>query len=799
MKKSNKILILFLVIFFVSLSSVSAMDNNAIITNDNQVVEDNPIQLAVSNTDDAILTGNQVTVSEGSSIQSAIDSADAGSTIIVQNGTYSEDIIVPKALSIVGDGAIIKSNNIAFNILSTANTTSISGFNIFVSNDEGAGIFVNASDCKITDNKISGGKVGILSEAHISIKGIEAYVINNISVIGNSISNCGESGISIKAFNPIISQNNVTNIVNKKGKAYGIHVGGIGVFSDFNVMVTDNYVSNIKSSSKSYGIDVWGLGIMDLVNFDTSGNIISNIVAPHKAVGMTNVVFSLDSDLPTVIVSDVNISDISSSGQEHGVATGLDLYVITIGQIEKTDAIIRDVQINNLDASGAKSSATGIMAIGVGCVDLYVLNNNLNNFKSSKSAKGIITIGIDFHDFKSFTSVSNNNITNFDASKIRGINVFSLGNAEINKNILYNLPGENSIFITGNALSFDFGRVFVPAPVSGSDDNLLGSSIIDNIVDDLPIDEIIEYINETLKKIEEKLINGSFIIIDGNLTMTGNNLEGTGIETGFAVLKPSTITYNRATNLKNNVVKESTRTFLLEALDINPDVPSKDLVYSFLKSLKISEKIPDGVIREISDKVGSIADRFFGDLDEVAAGDVDAKYNWWGTNSMPPASKFKNNEGTVLYDPWLTLRVNANPEVLGLGESSKITADVYMDSAGSDHSSDKFSFFNGPKVTFSTDKGSFDGNKSVTLDWVYGQASTYLKGDEVGLANVSAYDYDAAYTSVLILGNATPENETVENSSNVASAKTLPATGNPILLLFVVVMLFTSVGRYRKK
>lgn len=425
MKKSNKILIIFLVIFFVSLSSVSAMDNDAIITNDNTVVEDNPIQLAPGNSDDAILTASPVTVSEGSSIQSAIDNADAGSTIIVQNGTYSEDIIVPKSLSIVGEGAIIKSNNVAFNILSTANTTSISGFNIFVSSDEGVGILVNASDCKITDNKISGGKVGILSDAKISIKDIELYLIENISVIGNSITNCCESGISIKASNPTISNNNITNIVSKKEKAYGIHVDGAAFFSNSSVIVTNNHVSNIKSSHNAYGIDVWGLSIMELTDFDTSGNTISNIVAPHKAVGMTNVVFSLDSNLPFVIISDVNISDISSSGQENSVATGLDLYAITIGQTEKTDAVIRNVQINNVAASGAKSSARGIVAVGVGCVDLFVLNNNLNNLKSSNSAKGITTIGIDFHDFKSYTSVSTNHITDFDASKIRGINVFS--------------------------------------------------------------------------------------------------------------------------------------------------------------------------------------------------------------------------------------------------------------------------------------------------------------------------------------------------------------------------------------
>ena len=824
MKKSNKILFISLVIFFVSLSSVSAMDNDAIITNDNTVVEDNPIQLALGNTDDAILTSSQVTVSEGSSIQSAIDNAEAGSTIIVQNGTYSEDIIVPKALSIVGEGAIIKSNNFAFNILPTANTTSISGFNIFVSSDEGVGIFVDAGNCKITDNEISGGKVGILSEANItSLEDFEIDMIENITVIGNIISNCCESGISIKAFNPTISNNNITNIVSKKEKAYGIHVDAIDVISGLKVFVTDNYVSNIKSSENAYGIDVWGLSIMESTRFDTSGNTISNIVAPHKAVGMTNVVFSLDSNLPFVIISDVNISDISSSGQENSAATGLDLYAITIGQTEKTDAIIRNVQINNLAASGAKSSARGIVAVGVGCVDLFVLNNNVNNLKSSNSAKGITTIGIDFHDFNSYTSVSTNHITDFDASKIKGINVFSLGDAEINQNLLYNLPSEDSVFITGNALRFDLGKVYMTAPESEPVDDLLGSSIIDNIINNLPIADIMDEIIGAIKKLEE-LFNDSSIIIDGNLSMTGNNLEGTGTETGFAVLKPSTMNYNRATNLKNNVIKESTRSFLLESLGINPDIPSKDLVYSLIRSQKIFDKIPDEVVRNISDHVGVVVDKFFEDLDEVTAGDVDAKYNWWGSNSMPPASKFKNNDGNVLYDPWLTLRVYADPEVIGIGESSKITADVHIDSAGSDQSFDEFAFFNGPKVTLSTDKGSFDGEKSVTLDWFNGQASIYLKGDEVGLANVSAYDYDTAYTNVTILGdNPTPVDpvdpvgpvDPVDPvgpvnpvnpvgpekniSSNVASAKILPATGNPMLLLFVVFMLFTSVVGYRKK
>ena len=806
----KKILIIFLVIFFVSLSSVSAVDNDAILTDNNQVVEDTPIQLAVGDSDGAVLTDSQIIVSEGSSIQSAIDNAAEGSTIIVQNGTYSEDIIVPKSLSIVGEGAIIKSNAMAFNILPTAESTSISGFNILVSNNEGVGILVSSSGCTISDNEISGGNIGIMSDAIFSIETKEVFGIDTISVIGNNISNCGESGISIKAFNAVISQNNVTNVGNKKEFSYGIHVDSIGWNYTHSLVLKDNYVSNIESSLVSRGIDIWDFAIAELKNFDISGNTISNVVAPLKAIGMTTVVFALENALRAVIVSDLNISGIYSSGLDLSSATGLDFYVVAVGLDEKADAVVRNVQISDVEASGAKSTAVGIRAVGAGCVDLFVLNNNLNNFKSSYLAAGINALCIDFSEFRSYISVSNNKIADFDAHKIKGIGAFSLGDMEINQNIMYNLLGEDSTFITGINFRLDLGKVYLAPEES---DDILGSSLIDDLVNNLPMDDIIAYLEDVLEEVREKILNGSSIIIDGDLSMTGNNLEGTGVETGFAVLRPSSMTYNRAVNLKDNVVKESSRSFLLEAFDLNPDASSQDIIYSFLKSEKILSNISDEVLKNVSAFVGGMLDKLFNDLDDLNKGDVDAKYNWWGNNSMPPASKFKNDEGTVLYDPWLTLRVNADPDVLGLGEFSKITADTYIDSAGSDHIFDKFSFFDGQRITLSTDLGSFDGEKSVDLDWNCGQASSYLKGDEYGLANVSAYDYDTALTNVLIPGDnpvptptptptptPVPENNTTDDSSSkVASAKTLPATANPIVLLFVVVMLFASVGRYRRK
>lgn len=323
----NKILIIFLLVFFfISLSSVSAMDdsNKAILTNNNQVI-----------------------VSEGSSIQSAIDNATVGSTIIVERGSYSEDIVISKEISIIGKNAILKSNNTAFTILSTANNTSISGFNIFVSNGNGTGIVVNASNCKITDNKISGGNIGIFADAYISNSSgkIKIDIINNIMIVRNHISNIGEAGISIKAFNPIVSQNNITNIINNKenGTSKAIYVNAIGLVSrDLKVIVANNYVSNIKSFNDSaYGLDIGANSILDsLVEFNVSGNIIKNVISPVESYGMNVAIFALNNTLANINISNLNISYISTENHENSSVTGLGISITAIGQNETSNTVI---------------------------------------------------------------------------------------------------------------------------------------------------------------------------------------------------------------------------------------------------------------------------------------------------------------------------------------------------------------------------------------------------------------------------------------------------------------------------
>lgn len=791
----NKLFLAFLLIFFfVGLGAVCANDNvtlsleeesladDAVLMENNLlgIVEDEVIE-ATSNED---ILSSEIIVNEGDSIQSAIDKAEAGSTILVGKGTYREDLVISKELSIMGKNAVLKADKAAFRILPTANNTAISGFDIIVSDINGIGIHINASGCKIIDNKITGGNIGIGTDDFASNKSgkIEIRVINNTLIIGNNITNLNGAGISIATYNPIVCRNRVTNVVNTRvnGTAIGIKVNGIGIVSDdLDVRVTDNYVSNIKSLNESaYGFDIGGNSVFDTLNiFEVGGNVVENVLAAVDAYGINIGVFSLNTTLPTVDVSDLTISHISTSKYENASATALSVSITTIGQNDTSDTLIHDINIKDVKALGKNSKAIGITATGVGPADLYVFDNNIRNIGAVKLITGISATGIDYTNFTAFIDVSNNNITNLESSDIKAINVMSLGNAAINKNMIYGLKCDKATLISGVTLSFDLDGFNITVPENAT------------------IDDIMKFIND----LGSKLNNANFTI-NGNLTMMGNNLEGSGVETGFAVVRPAKIHYNRAVNLKYNVVKDSSRKFILESYDYDPDMPSEELAYLLLKSQEMFENCTEEELRNMSVSLGAFLDTMFGNLDNATAGVVDARFNWWGSNSKPSRSKFKNNNGAVRYDPWLVMRVKANPKVIKKGQYSKITVDVYKDSSGRDHSSNARLFFSGPKVTLSSDIGSFNGKKSITLNWTNGKATAYLRGDKSGLANVTASDYGNASTTVLILGKNHTEHYP-DSAGKIVSAKSnsLPAAGNPVLLLAVVVMLLGSIGVCRRK
>ncbi|MEE1129349.1 MAG: hypothetical protein UHW99_05135, partial [Methanobrevibacter sp.] len=517
----------------------------------------------------------------------------------------------------VGNGAVVKSAKTAFMILPDANNTSISGFDIRISDVNGTGIYINASGCRITDNKIAGGNIGIATDDYArNVSGeIIIRVINNTLIAGNNITNMNCAGISVNTYNPTVSRNRVTNVINTRenGTAIGIKINGIGIIADdLTVRVTDNYVSNVKSLRDSaYGLDVGGNSIFDtLTGFDVAGNIVKNILAAVEAYGVNIGIFSLNTTLPTIDVSDLDISHISTSSNENASATGLSVSVTTIGQNDTSKTLIHDINVRDVKALGKNSKATGITTTGVGCVDLYVSDSVVKNIRATKLLTGISATGIEYTNFKAMIEVSKNNLTDLVASNINAINVVSLGNARINNNLIYDIKSDKGVLITGLTLSIDAGGVNVTIPQNAT------------------IDEIIDFI----KNLDKKFNNTNFTV-NGNFTAMGNNLEGSGTETGFAVIRPAEIHYNRGVNLKYNVIKDSTRRFILESYDYDPSMSNEELAYLLLKSQEMFENCTEEELRNMSVSMGAFLGQMFGNLDNATAGVVDARFNWWGSNS----------------------------------------------------------------------------------------------------------------------------------------------------------------------
>ena len=772
-------LLLFLLIF-VFAGSVYATDNSTISADGENILEAvDEISLEVS-IDEDILADSQISVREGDSIQSAIDRASPGSTIVVEKGTYEEDLKVSKELSLVGNGAVVKSAKTAFMILPDANNTSISGFDIRISDVNGTGIYINASGCRITDNKIAGGNIGIATDDYArNVSGeIIIRVINNTLIAGNNITNMNCAGISVNTYNPTVSRNRVTNVINTRenGTAIGIKINGIGIIADdLTVRVTDNYVSNVKSLRDSaYGLDVGGNSIFDtLTGFDVAGNIVKNILAAVEAYGVNIGIFSLNTTLPTIDVSDLDISHISTSSNENASATGLSVSVTTIGQNDTSKTLIHDINVRDVKALGKNSKATGITTTGVGSVDLYVSDSVVKNIRATKLLTGISATGIEYTNFKAMIDVSKNTLTDLVASNINAINVVSLGNARINKNLIYDIKSDKGVLITGLTLSIDAGGVNITIPQNAT------------------IDEIIDFI----KNLDKKFNNTNFTV-NGNFTAMGNNLEGSGTETGFAVIRPAEIHYNRGVNLKYNVIKDSTRRFILESYDYDPSMSNEELAYLLLKSQEMFENCTEEELRNMSVSMGAFLGQMFGNLDNATAGVVDARFNWWGSNSRPSPSKFRANTGSVTYGPWLVMTVRANPKVIEKGEYSKITVDVYTDSLGRDHSANARFFFSGPRVTLSSDLGSFNGKKSITLNWTNGKATAYMKGERDGIATVTASDYGNASTTVII-GGKDYNGSFYSEGSQSERVDVESSCGNPVLLM-ILSILMSLVGLYRK-
>jgi parallel beta-helix repeat protein len=191
-----------------------------------------------------VSAGAQATITVGpaatyKTIQSAVNAAAAGDTILVQSGTYNEVVLVEKALTIKaapGATPVVDAGQKypAFRVKAAA---TIDGFTIRNAGKSYSGVYVTASGATITNNKISGCGWGVFLTGG-----------SENTVKGNTVGGAATDGIGISGSN----KNTVTgNKVTNSGKGLSIEgssSGNVIYFNDFNNGYSATGVTNTYNS-----------------------------------------------------------------------------------------------------------------------------------------------------------------------------------------------------------------------------------------------------------------------------------------------------------------------------------------------------------------------------------------------------------------------------------------------------------------------------------------------------------------------------------------------------------------------
>jgi parallel beta-helix repeat protein len=184
-------------------------------------------------------------------IQEAINAANPGDFIFVYNGTYYENVVVNKTVSLVGEDrvtTIIDGGGTGSVINVTANSVNINGFTIQNSGSttSDGGIYVISSGNNISCSRITNNK-----------NGIYLYYSNNNTVSGNNVSSNNWYGVYLYySGNNVISDNNI----------YSNYNDGIYLYYSSNNVISDN---NIYSNNN-------GINLYYSSNNTISDNNISN-------------------------------------------------------------------------------------------------------------------------------------------------------------------------------------------------------------------------------------------------------------------------------------------------------------------------------------------------------------------------------------------------------------------------------------------------------------------------------------------------------------------------------------------
>ncbi len=401
--------------------------------------------------------------SEYSSIQQAINDANAGDTVFVKAGTYKEQLVIDKPLILKGQdktstflvsadsGAIVKvgSNNVEFSGFTVRHDGLGSGYPLWYwSSGKAAVHLLNAEDCHIYDNLIASRGCGIW-----------LYNSHHNNLHDNTVSEC-DYGITLQQS----SQNTLTN------NTLTNNTNGLSFMSSSSNTLKQNILTD-----NSYNFEISSEDLSGYLNSVDESNLIENKPVIYW-VDKTNQ--KVPSDAGLVVL--VNCKDIT--------VDGLTLFPSTQAAI--TLAGTQNCQVKNNHIS---NSSVAIQLFNAKYDFIY--NNTLK----------AINVGVQSNG--NGTTIQNNNIIAATGVSIGGYYQTVIGNAINLEQTSY--FGDYAITCTGSYNNISLNRM--QNAMRGISITASNNVFYGNILDDC---------NEILL---EK-VNGNFIIRN-TLTSTGINIH----------------------------------------------------------------------------------------------------------------------------------------------------------------------------------------------------------------------------------------------------------------------------------
>ena len=207
-----------------------------------------------------------------------------------------------------------------------------------------------------------------------------------------------------------------------------------------------------------------------------------------------------------------------------------------------------------------------------------------------------------------------------------------------------------------------------------------------------------KYLNNIISNVNE----GIFIQQGTNFNISGNiiTIKNT-FNYPWAITLSVGNTANQVDILSNNSISSEGPTSNGRGIYLisNPSSPANAIMQIFSNNIT---NFGDGIYSILYTPTGTSStqlylNRFYNNthgLSIASSTEFTAINNWWGKNirptvytSSPPAIyDIFDDQGTVTYDPWIVLNINANPSSISTGSSSTITADLTKNSNNQDTS-----------------------------------------------------------------------------------------------------------------